>query len=233
MTFDLLERRRTKFTLWIPGHAQPKPPLLILGTFAAGSPATVNVFFTGPLSAAESPDVWEIDPNSIQPSLTNNQVYHYWFEITDTSSSNFGTYRVTDPLSYTVDYSVTQNRDERVQPASVIKFRDGKLWPCDTDWNEAPAVSIPAQQSIPDNNQIVIYELPVSWARYETVGGVQVEAGTFTDVLALYDVGTTGDRFKAIPAVANEAILAELGANVLELLPPADAKFLDQVSRYS
>jgi 1,4-alpha-glucan branching enzyme len=228
MDFDLLERRKEKFILWIPGGAQPKPPQLVLGTFVPGSPVTFKPVFTGPLVNTSSSDLWEIDPSGIVPPLQNHTVYHYWFEVTDTSSSNLGTFRATDPLAYTVDYRVTHDRSETVQPASVTKFRDGKLWPCDIDGTEPPAVTIPTQDAIPDNNHVVIYELPTSWARYNTVGGVQVEAGKFTDVLALFDVATIGDKYRDIPQIANEAIVADLGVNVLELLPVADAKPLDQ-----
>lgn len=228
MAFDLLERRKEKFVLWVPGGAQSKPPQLVLGTYAAGPPAFVNPVFTGPLAQRDVVDLWELDPNSIVPPLQDNTVYYYWFEITDTSSSNLGTFRATDPIAYTVDYSVTNNRDEGIQPASVIKFRDEKLWPCDINGSEPPQVTIPTQDTIPDNNRIVIYELPTSWAKYKTVGGVQVEAGTFADVLALFDVDTPGDRFSSITQVSKNAILADLGVNALELLPAADAKPVDQ-----
>jgi hypothetical protein len=42
---------------------------------------------------------------------------------------------------------------------------------------------------------MVIYELPTSWAKYKNIGGVQVNVGTFTDFLALFDLQTAGDRF--------------------------------------
>jgi pullulanase len=227
MDFNLLERRREKFTLWIPAQSlQSKPPQLVLGTFDL--PATVNEVFKGPLVSADEPDLWELDPNEIKPSLKNDTVYYYWFEIEDTSPENLGAWQVTDPIAYTVDYSVSKNRDDHAQPAAVIKFRDNKLWPCDIDGNEPSPVKIPAQDSIPDNNHIVIYELPVSWAMYSTDGGVQRDVGTFTDVLALFDVATAGDRFRKIPQVAHEAIASDLGINVLELLPAADAKPLDE-----
>ena len=172
-------------------------------------------------------DLWELDPNDISPPLQNNTVYYYWFEVTDMSSSNLGILRTTDPIAYAVDYSVTNNRDEVVQPAAVIKFRDAKLWPCDIDGSEPAQVTIPTQDSIPDNNHVVIYELPTSWAKYRTVGGVEIQAGTFADVLALFDVSAPGNRFSSISQVSDEAILADLGVNVLELLPAADAKPVD------
>lgn len=231
-TFDLLERRKTKFVLWIPGQtADSAPPELILGAFDLNQPTAINVTFQGPLQKSSEPDLWELDPNDIRPALQDGRVYHYWFQITDTSSENLGTMIVTDPLVYTVDYRTVTNRlaeDSKVQPAGVIKFRDRCLWPCDIDGGEAKPVAVSAQSTIPDNNHMIIYELPTSWARPKLTGDVVTDAGTFTDVLALFDVATAGDHFKHIPVIAKEAIVSDLGTNALELLPPADAKPIDQ-----
>jgi pullulanase len=225
MAFNLLERRREKFVLWIPAPPPgAKPPQLVLGTLDLGPPATVNELFRGQLVTSNLPDLWELDPNDIKPLLRNGSIYHYWFEIEDTSPDNLGTMQVTDPIAYTVDYRVTKAREEKVQPAAVIKFRDNKLWPCDIDGNEPSPVTSPAQDAIPDNNHLVIYELPASWAKAKEVGNVEVDVGTFTDVLALFDLATAGDRFKDIPQIADETIVADLGINALELLPAADAK---------
>ncbi|GIJ92523.1 hypothetical protein Asppvi_001801 [Aspergillus pseudoviridinutans] len=235
MAFDLLERRKEKFVLWIPAGPTSNPPSLVLGIFDLGPPATIDEFFTGQLSRSDQQDLWELDLSSINPPLRNGSVYHYWFEIQDSSPKGLGTFRVTDPIAYTVDYRATGTHEhirpasaikfrEHVQPASVIKFRDGKLWPCDIDGNEPSQVAPPPQDAIPDNNHMVIYELPASWAKYKQVGDTQVDVGTFTDVLALFDLETPGDRFRDILPVANKAIVADLGINALELLPPADAK---------
>jgi pullulanase len=230
--FDLLERRKSNFVLWIPGYpAGSATPELILGPFNPANPKAVDITFKGPLQKAVQPDLFELDPNSIKPGLKDGQVYHYWFQITDTSSENLGQITVTDPLAYTVDYQTVKDRkaeDSKVQPASVIKFRGGRLWPCDIDGSEPKPVGIPDQTKLPDNNHMVIYELPTSWAKPSDTSDVETDAGTFTDVLALFDVATAGDRFKDIPVIANEAIVSDLGTNVLELLPPADAKSIDQ-----
>ena len=225
MAFDILERRREKFVLWIP--AQPtaaKSPQLILGTLNLGPPATFNKLFQGQLVASNQPDLWELNPHDINPPLEDGRIYHYWFEIEDTSADSLGIIQVTDPIAYTVDYRITQTREERVQPGAVVKFRNDKLWPCDIDGNEPDVVAIPAQDAIPDNNHLVIYELPASWAKPKEIGAVEVDVGTFIDVLALFDLATAGDRFSDIPPIANEAILTDLGINALELLPAADAK---------
>ncbi|KAE8159264.1 glycoside hydrolase superfamily [Aspergillus tamarii] len=224
MAFDLLERRREKFILWIPATTASTRPALVLGIFDPGPPATIDEFFTGYLTISDQPDLWELNLSNINPPLKNDTVYHYWFEIQDSSPEHRGTMRVTDPIAYTVDYRAIGTRDKHVQPASVIKFRDGKLWPCDIDGNEPSQVAPPPQDAIPDNKHMVIYELPASWAKGKQIGDVQVDVGTFTDVLALFDLNTAGDRFRDISPVANEAILPDLGINALELLPAADAK---------
>ncbi|KAJ5355079.1 uncharacterized protein N7496_012291 [Penicillium cataractarum] len=224
MNFDLLERRREKFVLWIPAGPAAKTPSLVLCTFQPGPPATFHTIFSGQLRGSDRPDLWELDPNDIEPSLKNDTVYHYWFEIQDSSPEDLGVIQVTDPMAYTVDYRDTKNQGEHAQPASVIKFRDGKLWPCDINGNEPSQVAVPPHNAMPENNHIVIYELPASWAKSRQIGDVQVDVGTFTDVLALFDLNTAGDRFRDISNIANEAIVADLGINALELLPAADAK---------
>jgi pullulanase len=230
--FNLLERRRSKFVLWIPGQAAGSAaPELTVGAFDPSHPAAVNVVYRGPLQESDQTGLWEFDPNDIRPALQDGQVYHYWFHIQDTSSENLGTIEVTDPLAYTVDYRTVTDRlaeDSKVQPAGVIKFRDGSLWPCDIDGSEPEPVAIPAQPTLPENNHLVIYELPTSWSKPKATSDGEIDVGTFTDVLALFDVATTGDRFKDIPVIANEAIVSELGTNALELLPAADAKPIDQ-----
>ncbi|KAH8679502.1 glycoside hydrolase superfamily [Tricladium varicosporioides] len=227
--FNLLERRRDRFMLWIPGGApRGDDPNLILGTFYTGPPATVHISSKTPLVASNRPGLWELNPNTISPKLENNSIYHYWFEITDTSSEGLGIIRVTDPFAYTVDYRVLTSRGPHDHPPSVIKFRDGKLWPCDIDGKEPSQVIVPPQNNIPDNNFMVIYELPTSWARFKTLESgdqsVQIDTGTFTDVLALFDPKVTGEAFKDVSQIRDEAIVAKLGVNALELLPAADAR---------
>lgn len=90
--------------------------------------------------------------------------------------------------------------------------------------------AVPSPSTSPDNNHLVIYELPTSWARYTTAGDVEMDTGTFADVQALFDLGSSGDRFKNVASISNEAILSQLGVNALELLPAADARPTGQVS---
>jgi 1,4-alpha-glucan branching enzyme len=227
-TFDILERRKTKFVLWIPGQAtgSAKPELVLTGPIEIdpNQPVATDVTINVPLQESSKPDLWELDPNDIRPPLQDGRVYHYWFQITDM--------KVTDPLVYTVDYRPVPNRkakeDSEIQPAGVIKFRDRRLWPCDIDGNEPKPVATPAQNSLPDNNHMVIYELPTSWVKTGKSGDEEIDVGTFTDTLALFDVATAGDSFKDIPVISKEAVVSDLGINALELLPIADAKPIDQ-----
>jgi 1,4-alpha-glucan branching enzyme len=228
MVFDLLERRKKKFTLWIPSGKRFTPSL-ILGTFNDCPHATINELFTGPLKSSDTPDLWELDPKDINPPLQNGTVYHYWFELQSTSPSYPANFRVADPFAYTVDYRTIKTRNKHTQPPSVVKFRDdsnGTLWPCDIDGHEPSPVQVPPQDAMPVNNHLVIYELPCSWAKHDPEGGVdgiQIDVGTFSDVLALFDKEVAGQRFREIPQVASGAIVASLGINALELLPAADA----------
>lgn len=218
MAFDLLDRRTEKFVLWVPGSTSA--PRLILGTFSNGQ---VNTTVRRELSQTLQ-DLWELSPQEIQ--LQDGGIYHYWFEVNNTFPGSPGPITVTDPLAYTVDYRVfgTQKRNDSMQPPAVIKFRDGKLWPCDIDGKEPEPLHV---QKLPSNNHMVIYELPTSWAK-SGPNGRQIDRGTFSDVLALFDTGTQGLNFASIAAVKNTAILSDLGINALELLPIADSKYRDE-----
>ena len=209
--FDLLERRKDCFVLWIPGGSAV--PRLILGTFKNGE---VTDLVDQDLSQSEQ-DLWELSPGDIQLKAG---IYHYWFEVRNTEPGTSGNIKVTDPLAYTVDYRIFDKIDDDIQPPAVIKYRDGKLWPCDIDGIEP--ISIPTR-SLPANNYMVIYELPMLWAKSGEYGE-QVDRGTFTDVLALFDKSTNGLNFASISAIRDEAILADLGINALELMPIADSK---------
>ena len=231
--FDLLERRKEKFMLWIPaGLPNASPPFLVLSAFEKGPPPPVNQSTRSQFVQSDHHDLWELDPNCISPPLTNDTVYQYWYEINDLSPEKLGPIQVTDPLAYTIYYTSSESRDDHTQPASIVKFRDGKLWPCDIDGSEPGPPAIPSQDSMPQNNHMVIYELPTSWSRYQHVQqnsqDVEIDVGTFTDVLALFDKSVGGKRFNGISAIDNEAIVAELGINALELLPPADARPIGQ-----
>lgn len=139
MSYDLLERRKSKFVLWIPGQPpNARPPQLVLGIFDP-SLSTFDLVFRGPFTTTIK-DLWELDPKDIKPVLAEG-TYHYWFEVQDTSPENLGIVQVTDPIAYNVDYRETRFTGDKAQPASVIKLRNGKLWPCDRDGVEPGQVT--------------------------------------------------------------------------------------------
>ncbi|EJT72355.1 hypothetical protein GGTG_09221 [Gaeumannomyces tritici R3-111a-1] len=234
---DFLNRRSSAFSLWTPGRDfGTKPPQLVLGRYDASAPGSFVEVAHRPLAPAADgkKDLWELSPRSL--SLAEDTVYHYWFELDDTSPERRGRMLVTDPFAFTVDYrlkrGVVAGADAYpTQPASVIKHRAGALHACDVDGDEPGRVRTPPQASLPANNHLVIYELPVTWARAGVEGGVEVDKGTFADVRALFapdaepvdHAGRPGFA-ASIPALGRgRALLAELGVNALELLPAADA----------
>ncbi|KAK3382721.1 putative alpha amylase, catalytic domain subfamily [Lasiosphaeria ovina] len=230
---DLLNRRNESFVLWVPGSssAANAPKLIIGNVIKSGSSKTFSQIARLPL--VPSPDksgLWLLGPSSISPPLADG-VYHYWFEVNDTSPESRGTLLVSDPFAFAVDYSVANTTDPSVppQPASVVRLRDDKLWPCDIDGADPPRPAVPSLAALPSNNHLVIYELPASWAKIgNDHRGVDVDVGTFADVLALFKSDAPGDHFSAVAAVHKEAILANLGINALELLPAADSKTQDE-----
>jgi pullulanase len=220
MDFDILTLRKTKFVLWAPKQLA-QAPLLILGTLDQGVPATFQRRINQPLQAAagdNAPFLWELPCSSLG---LEDGVYHYWFQINDTSpATSLGDMLVTDPFATAVDYRLLQSRD--IQPASVIKLAGNELIPCDPSGDVIQAPEQPQQVvTFATNRQLVIYELPVSWTAADNVGR---DTGTFKDVLALLDPNTRGENFRESTTVSLEAILAELGVNALELLPLADSK---------
>lgn len=214
---DILNRRSKGFILWSPGKAFTTAPELILGTYEKGAEGTFKQLVQQPLTTSpETPGLWSLDLKSISPKLPDG-VYHYKFKV--------GNDTVTDPFAFAVDYTHVGHRTGSVQPHAVIKCRDGKLWPCDFQGAETTPPPKPGLEKLPANNHLVIYELPTTWAKSGTdERGVDYDVGTFADVRALFDTKTHGARFASVAAVRNEAILAELGVNALELLPAADAR---------
>ena len=84
--FDLLARRRTHFVLWQPGAATA--PTLVIGTIAIDKDS--RYVFTEkqkkPLSRSTS-DLWELKDDTL--GLPDG-IYHYWYEVTDTSPEKLG-----------------------------------------------------------------------------------------------------------------------------------------------
>ncbi|KAK5658929.1 hypothetical protein OQA88_1746 [Cercophora sp. LCS_1] len=222
---DILNLRQESFVLWVPASGPSfDAPRLVIGTLDPDSKVFHELGRFSLTLSAEKTDLWLLEPKAISPALEDG-IYHCWFEVGDTSPEKKGTMLVTDPLAFTVDYRVVQGPADAPQPASVLKVRDGKPWPCDIDSKEPPRPNVPDQASLPSNNHLVIYELPVSWAKAGNDGrGVDADVGTFKDVIALFDKEAHGDRFVSIASVSDGAILADLGINALEIMPAADAK---------
>jgi hypothetical protein len=127
---DILNRRFEAFVLWAPEPEPPftKPPELVLGRVEHDWPHSFRKVFKRPLSESrDHPDLWELDPRS---DLTDGMVYHYWFEIEDSSPDRRGAMCVTDPLAFTVAHTVAVDQGEQSQLASVVKYQDSKFRPC-------------------------------------------------------------------------------------------------------
>lgn len=229
MATSLRERKQTHFVLWRPRITDPAPQLVI-GTFASGEPPTlVNRQRFDLQPSPLGPDVWEIAADVC--NLREGTVYHYWFEITDSNPYKGASRRIccTDPTAYTVDWRLMAPSlpapygDEDQDPAAVSLYRQGRLIPCDPGgetmvWDDSLELT-----TLPTNNQLVIYELPTSWARIGSES-LEIGVGSFRDALALVDHRVAAANFAGTPALAEgRAHLIELGVNALELLPPADS----------
>ena len=109
MQADIFARREQHFVLWR-GAAQTPPPTLIIGQLQLGAPVALvgeQRFQLQP--AAGFPDLWVLPADHCH--LTDGQVYHYWFEVTDTHPQRSGQrLRVTDPMAYTVDWRLLARR---------------------------------------------------------------------------------------------------------------------------
>jgi len=220
MQYDLLNRRFTHFVLWQPGANNL--PVLVLGKLIPGNPPTFSQVSKTALAPAVHPGLWELEAATLNMS---DGVYHYWFEVDDTSPDGLGTLKCTDPFAYTVDYRLLS--EPGYHPASVVAISGGRLvLNCDPGGETATIGNPPDLDSLSANNNLVIYELPASWSRAGVEGADSEErdVGTFSDVIALFNDRLAGANFSDLPEVSTRALLSELGINALELLPPADTK---------
>ncbi len=216
---DLLERMKTRFVLWRPGHTNPVPKLVI-GNFVPGNPPTLaNLHEVDFVQSTQFPELWEIP--CAAAGLIDGHVYHYWFRLKDSNPEGAGSVMdVTDPFAMCVDWRLMRGED----PAGVVLFRNGQLIPCDPDGQVAPVLADGMLDALPPNNRMVIYELPTRWTLTADENNVEVSAGTFRDVRALVEAGDAGANFEGVGALGRgRAHLLELGVNALELLPPADS----------
>lgn len=217
---DILTRRQTHFVLWCP--RETSPPVLILGKLKLGNPARFKELDRWPLQPVpQRPGLWELEAASC--GLMQGQVYHYWFEV-DNSWPEPARIQVTDPLAYGVDYRLYAPQNPSVlHPAAVIGWFEDQLIPCDPH-GEKRETPVAPFDTLPRNNQLVIYELPTAWVR--TAGSDEFErgVGTFRDVRALVKKKVPGGNFPVVRvASSGKPYLAALGINALQLLPPADS----------
>jgi pullulanase len=226
VTTDLLNRRETRFVLWSP-RPQTAPPLLVVGRLVPGNPPVVAEIRRIVLApAADCDGLYEIE--AAAAGLTTDTVYHYWFEVDDSRSAASPPARVsvTDPFATSVDWrvfppaAVADN-----QPAAVIRYvGDGRLAVSDPAGESPAFAAADAPQTLPPNNQLVIYELPTAWALSRSLNEPERAVATFLDAAALVDERIGGANFSELSLLdAGQAYLAELGINALELLPPADS----------
>ena len=131
MEAHLFGLKKTAFILWRPRHTQVTPKL-VLGQFQPGNPPTLANRREFELQQMpEHTDLWGISAGAC--GLTDGQVYHYWFEVTDSSPFRDGRRILcTDPTAFTTDWRLLADRlpapyDANDQdPAAVVKFENGQ-----------------------------------------------------------------------------------------------------------
>ena len=83
--------------------------------------------------------------------------------------------RITDPTATMVDWRVIAPPDRSPgfdgYPASVVRARGGQLVTSDAGNVSTTFAGEPAPESLPTNNQLVLYELPTAWTRQADAGG--------------------------------------------------------------
>ena len=229
---DLLQRKKTHFVLWRPLSSNATPALVIGEFNPAISDGMLNRREIPLTQSGQHPDLWEIPASSCQ--LQDGKVYHYWFRVADSNPYKGWhpkDFYCSDPAAYTIDYQLKSPCfpkefciDDK-DPASVIKYQGGELVAADPDGTAFKVATNPeTMRSLTPNNRTVIYELPVAWARIGKDGGVETDIGTFLDVLALIRKSIAPANFRGVTALeVGQSHLEQLGANVLELLPPSDS----------
>lgn len=229
MDVNLFERKQTNFILWRPGAVVPIPNLYI-----GARPTSLEAGFTDfrelPLQpSSEFPDLWEIPAANC--GLTDGQVYYYWFKVrnTDAYTNDYQVFYCTDPIAWTVDRNfkapvpLETGGVASYDPASVILYKNGQLIPCDPEGQTVNWEGDRPLNSLPTNNQLVIYELPTRWTSISNDGKSEVGNGTFQDVAELIQPTKGCPTFPNITALKDCAHIVNLGVNALELLPPEDS----------
>ncbi len=233
MPIDLLNRKKTHFVLWRPGASEPVPTLYIGNTTPENPDKLELAQFREILlrQSTEFPELWEISAQ--ESGLTEGQVYFYWFKVRNSdpyASANANQILYcTDPTATTVDRRFLAPSPSEsggvtsFDPASVVLYQNKTLIPCDPQGETVNWEGDAPLETLPTNNQLVIYELPTRWTKISSNGLIEEGTGTFRDVLALLIPEAIAPTFPIVSAFNNRAHLVELGINALELLPPEDS----------
>jgi 1,4-alpha-glucan branching enzyme len=228
---DLLDRRKTHFTLWRP-NGNTNVPTLVIGKFQGGNPNVVgNRVELSLATSTQTPGLWTL---AAKDAGLADGIYHYWFRVDNTHPARpaGNTVLVTDPFATTVDWRVVSeippgfNASDDPQPASVIRLMNGTLSAVDPEGETAAFPNDSSPGALPANNRLVIYELPTAWTAVGETGGRERAVGTFKDVLGLVDENAEGANFAGLAVLRKGfSYLTTLGVNALELLPAADSFF--------
>jgi pullulanase len=229
---DILVRRATRFVLWSP-RPQIRNPEVVIGTFTAGNPPTFALVarVAMPPAPGVASGLWEIAANDPALALIAGTVYHYWIEVDDSRSSAGPPARisVTDPFAGSVDWRLfAPNATGFTQPAAVVRLTAaGQLEDCDPLGETGKFGAADEPQNLPPNNRLVIYELPTAWSLSNVFSQPERNVATFRDVAALADPAVAGANFVELGRLTgDEPYLRRLGVNAVELLPPADSRFV-------
>ncbi|HXC91042.1 MAG TPA: hypothetical protein VNV18_12850 [Stellaceae bacterium] len=223
---DILDRRTAGFVLWCP-RPQAAAPQLVVGRLVPGNPPTLaGVRRIALAPVADLAGLFTVAAAGC--GLDNGAVYHYWFEVDDSRSSQHAPARiaVTDPFAGCVDWRIfPPEASDNSQPAAVIRhLGQGRLGDADPGGEGAVFAAPDAPNALATNNQLVIYELPTAWALSRSLNEPERATATFLDVTALLDERIGGANFAELSLLdVGQAYLADLGVNALELLPPADS----------
>jgi hypothetical protein len=109
MSAHIFDLKKTAFVLWRP-HLTQVAPKLVIGQFQFGNPPTLGGRQEFDLTqVAGHSDLWHISADRC--GLSDGQVYHYWFDVLDSSPFRDGRrISCTDPMAFTVDRSFQQRR---------------------------------------------------------------------------------------------------------------------------
>ncbi len=237
MNADIFDKKETNFVLWCQ-HDGSIPPELIIGQLQLGTPVSfINEQHFNLVQHSQFSDLWLISANKCD--LKDEEVYHYWFEVTDPHPRSAGQnvrIKITDPMAYTVNWGLLATRplgnqynSDDEYPATVIKYSQGKLLACDVGGETGQVQNSFPLSNLASNNRTVIYELPTSWTILGRAGERETGVGSFRDTTALIDKSVEGANFSDLDILQlGASYLPDLGINALELLPPADSFYSRQ-----